>query len=162
MSPCGDGRSSVEYLSSIFVANIYAIYFGLDFLLNIYINTRYIIIHGNFLANILCQCTMALVPMCWWAPELRVLYTFRKIFLCQCWHVSEYVMPTWRRAGGKNGKATTLPPSYITYVPMKACWRICYAEVEAWQWQKWKRHRTNCPFIHDFCADACMSATMKC
>ena len=49
MSPCGDGRSSVEYLSCIFVANIYAVYFGLDFLLNIYINTRYIITHGNFL-----------------------------------------------------------------------------------------------------------------
>ena len=28
MCPCGDSRSSVEYLSCIFVANIYAVYFG--------------------------------------------------------------------------------------------------------------------------------------
>ena len=117
--------------------------------------------HGNFLANILCQCPMVPVPMRRWATELCVSYAFRKIFLCRCRHVGQYVMPTWRRTSGKNGKAATLP-SYITYVLMPACWRICYAKVEMHRWQKWKRHRTNCPFIHDLCADAGMSATMKC
>ena len=131
-------------------------------MLNVYINTLYIITHGNFLANILCQCAMAPVPMRQWATELCISYAFTKLFLCRCWHVSEYVMPTWRHAGGKNGKAATLGPSYIIYVPMPACRRICYAEVEMCRWQKWRSHRTNCPFIHDFCADASMSATMKC
>ena len=114
MCPCGDGRSSVEYLSCIFVTNIYAVYFGLDFLLNIYINTRYIITHGNFLANILCQCASG-----------QHNYVFRM-------HLEKYFyvnvsMLMWRRAGGG----------------------------------KWKSHIINCPFIHDFCADAGMSATMK-
>ena len=111
MCPCGDGRSSVEYLSCIFVMNIYAVYFGLDFLLNIYINTIYIITHGNFLVNILCQCAVVLVPMHRWA--------------------------------------------------MSACWRVCYADMETCQWEKWKSCYT-WSFIHHLCADASMSANMLC
>ena len=160
MCHCADGRSSVEYLSCIFVANIYAVYFGWEFLLNIYINTIYIITHGNFLAIILCQWAMAPVPMCQWPTEWRVLYAFTKWFLCQCRHVSEYVMPTWRCTSGKNGKAAKLAPSYIIYVPMPACQRVCYAEVETHQWENGKAPELI--FIHDLCVNAGMSATMKC
>ena len=154
------GCASVEYLSCIFVTNIYAVYFGWEFLLNIYIYTIYIITHGNFLMNILCQCAMVPVPMHRWSTELHVLYAFTKWFLCWCRHVSKYVMLTWRCASGKNGKAAKLAPSYIIYVPMPACRRVCYAEVETHWWENGKA--AELIFIHDLCADASMSATMKC
>ena len=126
----------------------------------IYINTIYIITHGNFLTNILCQCAMVPVLMHRWSTELHVSYAFTKWFLCWCWHVGKYVMLTWRCASGKNGKAAKLVPSYIIYVPMPACRRLCYAEVETHRWENGKA--TELIFIHDLCADASMSATMKC
>ena len=124
------------------------------------INTIYIITHGNFLTNILCQCAMAPVPMHQWSTELHVSYAFTKWFLCWCRHVVKYVMPTWRCASGKNGKAAKLAPSYIIYVPMLACQRVCYAKVETCQWENGKAPELI--FIHDLCADAGMLATMKC
>ena len=39
--------------------------------------------------------------------------------------------------------------------------KYCYAKVEMRRWQKWKSCRTNCPFIHDFCADAGMSGNYE-
>ena len=69
-------------------------------------------------------------------------------------------MPTWRHAGGKNGKAAKLAPSYIIYVSMPACRRVCYAEVEMRWWENGKA--TELIFIHDLCTDAGMSASMKC